>query len=191
VVESVAFPDEGVIFNACCLVNLCASRYFSGILEALPVPAMVAADIYEYEVLGVYSEGVGGEGLVHEPIELQPLLHTGLLVAVSPSSETEVASVIELAAASGEDADAFTAALALSRHWAIGVDDSKAAAFFRRNAPHLQLLSTPQFVKHWTETADPSPETVRAALRNIQRYAKYAIPPQHALHAWWQGCLDG
>jgi len=190
VVESVAFPDERVIFNACCLVNLCASRYFSSILEALPVPAMVAADIYQYEVLRVYSEGVGGEGLVYEPIELEPLLHTGLLVAVSPSSETEVVSVIELAATSGEDADAFTAALALSRHWAIGVDDSKAAAFFRRAAPRLQLLSTPQFVKHWAETADPSPETVRAALRNIQRYAKYAIPSQHALHGWWRSYLD-
>lgn len=190
-VESVAFPDEGVIFNACCLVNLYASRYFNSILEALHVPAMVAADIYQYEVLKVYRAAVEGKGLVDEPIELEPLLHTGLLTAVSPSSETEVASVIELAAASREDTDAFTAALALSRRWAIGVDDSKAAAFFRRNAPHLQLLSTPQFVKHWTERADPSPEIVRTALRNIQRYAKYAIPPQHDLRAWWQGYLDG
>ncbi len=142
-VDSVAFSQEGVILNACCLINLCASRYFSSILEALPVPVMVAADIYEHEVLRVYSERVGEEGLIHEQIELQPLLHAGLLVAVSPSSDTEVASVIELAAASGEDADAFTAALPLHRHWAIGVDDSKAAAFFRRNTRHLQLLSTP------------------------------------------------
>jgi len=151
---------------------------------------MVAADIYEHEVLRVYSERVGEEGLIHEQIELQPLLHAGLLVAVSPSSDTEVASVIELAAASGEDADAFTAALPLHRHWAIGVDDSKAAAFFRRNTRHLQLLSTPQFVKHWTERMDPSPETVRTALRNIERYAKYTIPPHHALYAWWRGHLD-
>ncbi len=190
-VDSVAFSQKGVILNACCLINLYASRYLGSILEALPVPVMVAADVCEHEVLRVYSEGFGGEGLVPERIELQPLLDVGLLATASPSSDAELTSVVELAAVSEEDADAFTAALALHRRWAIGVDDPKAAALFRRKAPHLQLLSTPLFVKQWTERTDPSPETVRTVLRNIQRYAKYAIPPHHALYTWWRGYLDG
>jgi hypothetical protein len=190
VVDSVVFSQEGVILNPCCLINLYASRYLSSILEALPVPVMVAADIYEHEVLRVYSEGFGEEGLIPEQIDLRSLLHAGLLVTVSPSSDRELTSVVELAAASSSDADAFTVALALHHHLAIGVDDSKAAAFFRRNAPHLQLLTTPLFVKHWIKRTDPSPETVRTALRNIERYAKYAIPPHHALYVWWRNYLE-
>ncbi len=191
-VDNVVFSHEGVILNACCLINLYASRYVGSILEALPVPAMVAAHIYEYEALWVYGEGSGGEALTPERVELQPLLYAGLLATASPSSDAELMSVVDLAAALKEDdGGAFTAALALHRRWAIGVDDHKIALFFRQNAPHLQLLSTPLFVKHWTERTDPSPETVHTALHNIQRYAKYAISPHHPLYGWWQGYLDG
>lgn len=189
-VDSVAFPQEGVILNPCCLINLYASRYLSSILEALAVPVMVAADVYEHEVLRVYSEGLGEEGLVPERIEVQPLLDAGLLTIAWPSSEAELTSVIDFAFALKKDGEAFTAALALHRRWAIGIDDPRTASFLRRNVPHLQLLTTPLFVKQWTEETDPSPETVRTALHNIQRYAKYAIPPHHALYAWWRGYLD-
>ncbi len=190
-VDRVVFSHEGVILNACCLINLYASRYLSSILEALPVPVMVAADVYEHEVLRVYSEGFGEEGSISEQIEVQPLLDAGLLATAWPSSDAEQTSVIDFALALKEDGEAFTAALALHRRWAIGVDDPWTASFLRRNVPHIQLLTTPQFVKHWTERTDPSPETVRAVLHNIQRYAKYAIPPHHALYEWWQGYLDG
>jgi len=152
---------------------------------------MVAADVYEHEVLRVYGEGFGEKGLISEQIKVQPLLDAGLLTTAWPSSDAELTSVIDFAFALKEDGEAFTAALALHRLWAIGIDDPKTAAFLRRNVPHLQLLTTPLFVKQWTDWTDPSPETVRTVLRNIQRYAKYAIPPHHALYAWWQGYLDG
>lgn len=189
-VESVVFPQEGVILNPCCLINLYASRYLSNILEALPVPAMVAAEVYEREILRVYGERIGEKGLISEQIEVQPLLDAGLLTAVWPSSDAEMASVIDFAFALKEDGEAFTAALALHRRWAIGVDDPRAASFLQRNVPHLQVLTTPQFVKQWTERTNPPSEIVRAALRNIERYAKYTIPLHHALYAWWKGYLD-
>jgi hypothetical protein len=191
VVDSAAFSEEGVILNACCLINLYASRYLSSILEAFPVPAIIAAYVYEHEVLRVYGEGFGEEDLISEQIELQPLLDAGLLTMASPFSDAELTSVIDLVSSLKEDGEAFTAALALHRRWAIGIDDPKAAASFRRNVPHLHLLTTPVFVKHWTEKTDPSPETVRTVLRNIQRYAMYAIPRHHPLYTWWRGYLDG
>jgi hypothetical protein len=191
VVDSVVFSQEGVILNPCCLINLYASRCLSSILDAIPVPVMVAADVYEHEVLGVYGEGFGEEGLISEQIELQPLLDAGLLATAWPSSDAELTSVIDFAFVLKQDGEAFTAALALYRRWVIGVDDPQTASFLRRNVPQLQLLTTPLFVKYWTERTDSSPKAVRAVLRNIQRYAKYAIPPHHALYAWWRSYLDG
>jgi hypothetical protein len=188
--DSVVFAREGVILNPCCLINLYASRYLSKILEALQVPVMVAADVCEHEELMVYGEGLGEEGLIPEKIEVKPLLDAGLLTTARPSSDAELISVINFAFAVKEDGEAFTAALALHHHWAVGIDDSRTISFLRRNIPSLKLFTTPHFVKQWIDRTSPTTETIRTVLHNIQWYAKYTISPHHALYAWWHSYLD-
>ena len=56
------------------------------------------------------------------------MLDAGLLATAWPSSDAELTSVIDFAFVLKKDGEAFTAALALYRRWAIGVDDPQTAS---------------------------------------------------------------
>jgi hypothetical protein len=37
------------------------------------------------------------------------------------------------------------------RQWAIATDDKRATSFLKKEAPHLQILSTSEIIKNWSE----------------------------------------
>ena len=87
-------------------------------------------------------------------INLRPLVAQGLIRAVSPDSETEENSFVNFAAEL-DDGEAVTGAIAMHRNWGIATDDRKARRVFARTNPHVQLLSTPELIKHWADTHNP------------------------------------
>jgi hypothetical protein len=75
---------------------------------------------------------------------------------VSPDSEAEENSFVNFAVELDEG-EAVTGAIAMHRHWGIVTDDRKARRVFARTNPHVQLLSTPEFIKHWVSPSLPQP----------------------------------
>ena len=184
------FSRDGVILNACCLRNIYASECMVAILGALPIPTMIARIAYQEQPLRIFRENKEGEGLVVEHIDLQPALNAGLLVLASLSSEAEEAKMIDLAAVLEGEAEATTAALALQRRWAIGVDGPATTGLFRQHLPDVQIVSTPILVQHWVERSRPPSRALRAALQNIHQGTGYAPPVHHPLYPWWQEVLE-
>lgn len=93
-------------------------------------------------------------------------------------------------AASLDDGEAITGAIAVHRDWAIGSDDRRAIAFFAKVAPQLQRISTLELMKHWADTTEQPPDAVRAALRNVRAREKYEPHVTHPLYAWWRTYME-
>lgn len=188
--RSIVFSRDGVILNACCLRNIYASGCMVAILGALPIPTMIARIAYQEQPLRIFRENKEGEGLVVEHIDLQPALNAGLLVVASLTSEAEETKMINLATVLEGDAEATTAALALQRRRAIGVDGPATMGLFRQHLPDVQIVSTPILVQHWVERSRPPSRALRAALQNIHQGTGYAPPVHHPLYPWWQEVLE-
>jgi hypothetical protein len=138
------------------------------ILDAFSSPVMVAHMVYEQEQpLLIHRAIKGKEELVVEREDLQPILADGLLTIAFLASDAEEADMVELVAIFREDGEATTAALALQRNWAIGIDGSGSTALLRQHLPDVQLLSTSFFLQQWIECGQPSSHVVRAALQNM------------------------
>jgi hypothetical protein len=149
------------------------SGHIEDILQALPGYVALAIFVLDEELLRV---------------NLQPLVAQGLIRVVSLESEVEENAFVNFAVEL-DDGEAVTGAIAMHRHWGIATDDRKARSVFARTNPHVQLLSTPELIKHWADTHHPPLEVVREVLQNIQTHARYQPPAAHALHAWWQSMV--
>jgi hypothetical protein len=85
-----------------------------------------------------------------------------------------------------DDGDSATAAIAVHRQWAMATDDKRAISFFRHETPQLQVLSTLEIVKHWSEEAGIDSQTLRGVLNLIRVKGQYMPPKSHPLQSWWE-----
>lgn len=184
--SSVEFAHKGVVLNACCMMDLFASRQIMSILKSLPVPVMVADYVRDREGLSVYREGQGEGADAYEKIEFEPLISAGVLSIASLIDEDEMECFTRLAASLEADGEAMSGALAIQRGWALGIDDPWCTSMFNMIAPDLPVLSTPMFLHYWAVRAKPPAAEIRAALQNVRRYARYRPDTQHPLYPWWQ-----
>lgn len=171
----IIFRHDCVIMDACCVINLYESGHMGEILESIPKSVMIAAYVREEEVAR---------------FDLQPFIERGLLTIVSIESEDEEIAFVNYAAVIGDDGEAATGAIAVHRSWAIATDDRKATNLFAADAPHIQLVSTPDLMKHWADVARPSSQVVRSAIEKIEAEGHYSPGKRHALYAWWKACVE-
>ena len=85
-----------------------------------------------------------------------------------------------------DDGEAATGAIAIHRNWAIATDDRQYRSVFKREAPHIQLISTPELVKHWVDNAHPKADIVSQVLKDIETRANYWVRVKDPLFDWWQ-----
>lgn len=173
------------MLDACCIINLYASGRMGDILRSLTLSAAIATYVRDEEALRIYS-GSDEQTKKYELIDLEPFIACGLLSVVSPETDAENITFVNFAAALGGDGEAVTGAIALHRNWSICSDDRKAIAFFARNTPHLQLISTLELIKHWVDTSDVPFALVQTALYNMRIRARYAPIANHKLFGWWK-----
>lgn len=174
-----------IVLDASCVISLYASGQMTSILESISETVVVSQFVFEKEALRIYGGPEGDERSARESIRLQPLVDAGLLRVETIQLEAEMATFVNFAV-EVDDGEAITGALALHRHWAIGVDDKKARALFSREAAGQQLFYTLELVKHWVEATTPSPAVISSVLRNIQRRATYIPAKTHPLYSWWE-----
>ncbi|MDY6804531.1 MAG: hypothetical protein SXA11_12090 [Cyanobacteriota bacterium] len=164
-----------VILDACCILNFSASGNLLGILEAIPARVAVSLVVKRDEL----------KTLPGPEKELEAAIALKSLVVVDFESEEEEATYINYAVAL-DDGESATGAIAFHRGWAIGTDDKRAKSFFSRDAPDIQIISTLEMVKHWSETAEIDPPALRDVLRAIRVQGRYMPRQNHPLRDWWE-----
>lgn len=185
--KKIVFSQDCLILDACCIINLYASGVIEAILRSITTSIAVAAYVRDKEALTVACESPGGTAPQREVIDLQPYIASGLLQVVSPETEEELDTFVNFAVHL-DDGEAITGAIAFHRNWSIASDDGKALRFFSQHAPDVQLITTPELIKHWVDTAHPASDVVCAALRNVRTRARYEPHRTHMLYDWWQKC---
>lgn len=176
-----------IILDACIVMNLYASGQMENILTAISEMFAVAPYVVEIEALSIYANSKHTPNK-KERIQLQSFLDKGLLLAVDLESADERASFLAFSSQRLDDGEAITMAIAQHRHWAVATDDRRAIHIFNSQGNHIQILSTPELIKHWQERARPSPNVLYQTIIDIELKANYLVGKNHPLYQWWQSC---
>ncbi len=172
-----------VLLDACCVLNFCASGKLLAILESIPAQVAVTQVVQERELRTLQRlEDEENEGA----IQFETAIAQSLLTVVDFESEEEVESFVNYAAILKDDGESATCAIAIHRGWAIATDDKRAIAFFQQTALYLQVLSTPDIIKHWSEEAGVDSPALRDVLNAIRVKGRYSPDKNHPLRSWWE-----
>ena len=175
-----------MILDACCVLNFLASNTITSILNSLPQSIAIAEYVYTEEVLPVQASLFGNPDQV---TVLQRQIDSGLLQIISLDSEREEKLLVNLAA-SMDDGEAYTCAIALCRQWDIASDDHKVLSVIKKIAPQMRVVTTPELLKIWADDRQIATSNLSIVLENIQRRANYWPGPKHPLYSWWQANIN-
>lgn len=171
-----------ILLDACCILNFCASGHLLEILQSIPARVAITQVVREDELKTLQrfenEENKSANQFV-------AAIEQGLLIIVDFESEDEAESFVNYAAVL-DDGESATFAIAVHRGWAIASDDKKAISFIKREASHLQILSTLEIVKHWSEEADVDSSTLCEALNAIRVSGRYLPRKSDSLRSWWE-----
>ena len=180
--------QPSILLDACCLLNLYASRQMEVILRVIPV-RFAAAEAAVAEVLYVLHGGGGQDARKREQVDLQPLIRAGILDILSLETEMEKANFVRFAAELA-DGEAMTCALAVHREADVATDDRKAIRVLNSVAPHVRVHTTVGLLKWWVEIEQPAKATLKRALTDVRERGSF-IPGRHdALLSWWSDVLN-
>jgi hypothetical protein len=183
-----AIKHECIILDACCLINLYASGRMGDILASLSKPAYAARYVWSNEALTVNGAPNSGGDFQETSIDLGPLIGGGLLGLADLETEDEETLFVNFAA-SLDDGEAITGALAAARNWCLATDDKRARNVFSDQVPQMQLLSSPELVKRWADVTAAEADEVCTVVRRIHLHGHYIPPARHPLYEWWQRYL--
>ncbi len=93
--SDVLFPYEGVILDACVIINLYASGHMQSILEFISKPVSIAAYVHEMEALRIYMGPEEDVAKETELINLQSFVERRLLHIVPIEDGPETAACCE------------------------------------------------------------------------------------------------
>lgn len=176
-----------LVLDACCVLNFSASGKFIEILQSLPAQVVVTQVVRERELLSL-------QRLTDENPEnanqLEEAIYQGVLLVEDFENNREAETFINYASVLRDDGESATCAIAIHREWAIATDDRQAISFFQREAPHLQILTTLEIIKHWSEVTNVASSELTAILSNIRTRGRYVPHRSHPLLAWWQALMD-
>jgi len=180
-----ASSRECVILDACCIINLYSTGRIGEIIEALPEQVAIAAFVHEQETLHIGADPHDPRSSEDELIDLRPFIERGLLLVVSPNSDQENQTFVTFAA-TVDDGEAITGAIAAHRNWAIGSDDGGAIRFFLCYTPPLHIITTPDLIKYWVDQVNLPPDQIRDVLQRVRMRARYEPGGKHPLCNWWR-----
>jgi predicted nucleic acid-binding protein len=176
-----------VLLDACCILNLCASGQMLAILKSIPAQVVVTQVVQEYELNTLQRlDEEDNEGA----IQFETAIAQGLLKVVDFESEAEAESFVNYAAVLGDDGESATCAIAIHRGWAIATDDKAAISFFQQGTPYLQVTSTLEIIKHWSEEAGIDSSALCDALNAIRVKGRYMPHKSHSLRSWWEAAMN-
>ncbi|VXD22021.1 conserved hypothetical protein [Planktothrix serta PCC 8927] len=172
-----------IVLDTCCILNFCASGNFLSILKTIPAQVVVTEVVKERELLTLRRlENQENE----DATQLERAIEQELLFVVDFESEAEEETFINYAFELGDDGESATCAIAVHREYAMATDDKKAITFCKKEALNLQIFSTLEIIKYWSESANINPEKLRTVLDNINVKGRYIPHRNHPLLSWWE-----
>ena len=193
-----------VAVDACCLINLLAadcvlpkptlqalkpkglhrSHELPSLGLALHVPTVVAS-----ESLYILQPDHDDQAkLVKSPIDLAPYFTDDTLHQRDVEGEDETAYFVSFASRL-DDGEAACMALAKNRQWWLATDDRLATNLAGQQG--VTVLTTAELLKRWSINTKASKSEIAAALKNIQRFAKFVPRSNSPEASWWLSHLQG
>lgn len=180
-------PDAAI--DACCLIDLLASGEAEAILRACgftwQLPAAVQVEV---QYVRQYDPAQPGQ-TVTVPVDLSPMIASGLLTVRSPQTQAELDEFTQYATIFRSDGEAMCLALAGERGWIVATDDRRAIRIAQQAG--LTVVSCPELVKAWADATGPDPATLNRVLQNIQVLAQFKPNPTMPECQWWVDELAG
>ncbi|NJM77112.1 MAG: hypothetical protein HC852_16665 [Acaryochloridaceae cyanobacterium RU_4_10] len=175
-----------IVLDACCVLNFCASGRFIEILTAIPAQVVVT-DVVSTQELKTLQRLTDEQNEGAEQFE--KAIAQGLLLIVTFESEAEEETFVNYAFEMGDDGESATGAIAVHRDWAIATDDRKAISFFQQEVPNIQILSTLELVRQWSENVNLDGAELKTALIAIKVKGHYRPHKNHPLLGWWENLM--
>lgn len=176
-----------LVLDACCVLNFGASGSFVPILQALPAQVVVTQVVRERELLSLRRLTDANHDAANQ---FEAAIEQGLLIVEDFANDREAETFVNYASVLGDDGESATCAIAVHRQWAIATDDRQAINFFQQEAPQLQILSSLEIIKHWSEVSTITLAELRSALLNIRTRGRYVPHRNHPLLSWWQDAME-
>lgn len=179
-------PQQMVLLDASCVLNLFATGRIEDILRAFPARFGVVAKVRE-ESLFVLRGGGGADAEERDPVDLAPLIQSGLLIELDLAPDEQPTFVAF--AARLDDGEAATCAVAVHRGMAVTIDERKGRNVLASSAPVVVAYRTLDFVRHWAEGETIPPAEVERTLRAIRERGRF-MPGRGDPHkTWWETIL--
>ncbi len=171
---------SGLMWDACCLVNLAASGRAEEILSSLGCPSFVVNKVYEQEV--IYLRPMAEDKSDNlEKIDLTPLMQQGLLQETI-LDQREQDMFVDLAREL-DDGEAMTLAAAIHRGFSLVSDDRVAWRLAREQ--NVPILTTPGWLKYWANISSISSEEIKNVIKYISIRARFLPPRRDPDYQWW------
>jgi hypothetical protein len=169
------------ILDACVLINLLASEEINDILRVAARESLICTAV-EGESIYLRTDDPTAP---LEPIDLRPLLDSGLITVCQIEGAREAELYVDYASAL-DDGEAMSLAIALSRGFILATDERKARRLFREEVDDAsRLTSTSEMLRLWAECEGVPADRVKTALIQIERRARYQPPTIDTNYDWW------
>lgn len=182
--SSASISQYPIVLDACIIINLATTGELENILTALPVQCIVSETVIRHEALSCIDPD--GQEV---PINLTDLIARKLLLltAIDTTSDAEAGLFVTLAAQNLGAGETESAAIAISRQYALAIDDRRAINVITALSPTTQIVTTPELIKAWADGVGAAPAQITQVIKSIR---KYQPPKTHSLLAWWQQHLS-
>jgi hypothetical protein len=171
------------VVDACCLIDLLASGRAGEILRAAAfdwhVPAAVQSEV---QYVRQHDPQQPGQTMA-VAADLGPLVTAGIVGFCQPEDDRELDRFTQYAAVFRSDGEAMCLAIAESRGWVVATDDRKAIRIGHEAG--LTVISCPELVKKWADTARPTDPVLQTVLNDIQFLAQFRPNPSMPCYPWW------
>jgi hypothetical protein len=171
------------VIDACCLIDLLASGEAEVILRATGyawhIPSAVQAEVQYVRQHDPDNPG----GYKNVPVDLTPLVKSGVLTPCQPDDPQEQAQYLHYATLFRSDGEAMCLALGECRGWVLATDDRKAILVAQQAGS--TVVSCPELVKAWANATRPGSTRLVQVLTEIQTLAQFRPNASMPEYEWW------
>lgn len=168
--------EAALVLDACCLINLAVTGKLQDLVSSLGVRVIVPRLVWIEEIPSLRDTAES---------DLDTLV-SDALIELADFEDKEADAFVEFAAELGDDGEAATFAIALRRKLAVATDDRAAIRFVQRKSPETVIVSSPELLRHWASSQNPSSAEVRDVLTRVRDVGRYVPGPNHPLAEWWR-----
>lgn len=177
--------QEGIILDACCIINLYASSVIGEVLESVPLPFFVDKYVREKEALKIKAESENE----FIDIDLEPFIQKNILEEITLAGKEEISTFINLAATL-DDGEARCGALAANRNLVVATDEKAGIRVFSNLSPPISTISTLSMIHNWAIAKNKSKVDISSVLKRIEKRASYRPGSNHKYFNWWKDHMN-